>query len=334
MAVNIKNCYLYLLDNQTNMFMPTEQPIDETIDGAYGFLEKSIEKCVKNPGGRPGKFKEQSEARQLFLDYRNHAIPFSEFSHSIAAKRYEWKDRYEIFTASDLFMCEIEMSEVEYVVGLELTCKEGMVHHVSQGDSGIQNNLIVHRSIVPSVNLKNASFFMINMDTMDLTILENLTSTEDDDTYLYADKILECATEISVKEAIKKARYVAAEIIESKQLDKLEVMPAFERTVKEMVNEGRSLDLEEVAEEVFYQEPEVKKLYVEEVNKFGIEKPVLNQNRVKMPIKKHQKIKTDTGIEITIPLDYYNNKDYIELVNMPDGRISIQIKNVGKVENK
>ena len=47
---------------------------------------------------------------------------------------------------------------------------------------------------------------MIDLDKMTLTILENLTSTEDDDTHLYADKILECKTEISVKEAIKKAR--------------------------------------------------------------------------------------------------------------------------------
>ena len=43
---------------------------------------------------------------------------------------------------------------------------------------------------------------------------------------------------------------------------------------------------------------------------------------------------TDTGIEITIPLDYYNNKDYIEVLNMPDGRLAIQIKNIGNIENK
>lgn len=334
MAVNVKSCYLYLLDNVHQMFMPTERPLDETVDGAYHFLEKNIEKCMKNAAGRPAVFKEDSEARKLFLEYRNRTIPFIDFANVIATKRYDWKDRYEIFTASDLFLCEIEVSEVEYVIGLELTCKEGMVHHVNQSETGIQNNLIVHQSIIPAASLKSANFFMIDLDKMTLTILENMTSTEDDDTHLYADKILECKTEISVKEAVKKARYVAEEVIEHHELDKLEMVPAFERVIKETINEGKDIDMKEIAEEVFYQTPEAKLAYVAEIENQGIEKPVQNSNWVKMPLKKTQKIKTDTGIEITIPLDYYNNKDYIEVINMPDGRLAIQIKNIGNIENK
>lgn len=42
MAVTVKTCYLYLLDNINQNFVPTEKPLDETIDGAYYFLEKNI----------------------------------------------------------------------------------------------------------------------------------------------------------------------------------------------------------------------------------------------------------------------------------------------------
>ena len=112
------------------------------------------------------------------------------------------------------------------------------------------------------------------------------------------------------------------------------MVPAFERVIKETINEGKDIDMKEIAEEVFYQTPEAKLAYVAEIENQGIEKPVQNSNWVKMPLKKTQKIKTDTGIEITIPLDYYNNKDYIEVINMPDGRLAIQIKNIGNIENK
>ena len=128
--------------------------------------------------------------------------------------------------------------------------------------------------------------------------------------------------------------WVAEEVIEHHELDKLEMVPAFERVIKETINEGKDIDMKEIAEEVFYQTPEAKLAYVAEIENQGIEKPVQNANRVKMPLKKTQKIKTDTGIEITIPLDYYNNKDYIEVINMPDGRLAIQIKNIGNIENK
>ena len=334
MAVNVKNCYLFLLDNVNQTFMPTELPLDETIDGAYHFLEKNIEKCMKNPAGRPATFREDSEMRFRFLECRNRSLPFLEFAREIAMKRYEFKDQYEIFTASDLFICEVEISEIEYIVGLELTCKEEMIHHVKQGETGIQNNLIVHQAIIPQASLKSANFFMIDFDKLTLTILENMVSTVDDDTYLYADKILGCKTKVSIKEAVKTARVVADEIIDQHELNKLEMIPALERVIKETINEGNDIDLKEIAEEVFFQAPEAKLSYLTEIENQGIKNPVVNQNHVKMPLKKTQKLKTDTGIEITIPLDYYNNKDFIEVVNMPDGRLAIQIKNIGNIENK
>ena len=49
---------------------------------------------------------------------------------------------------------------------------------------------------------------------------------------------------------------------------------------------------------------------------------------------KSHKIKTDTGIEITVPSDFFNNPDYIEFVSNDNGTISINIKNVGKIINR
>ena len=334
MAINVKSCYLFLLNNLDQSFVPTELPLDETVEGAYRFLEKNIGRCIKNAGGRPAAFKESSVIRKSFLEYRNRSIDFLEFAHRVATRRYDFKNRYELLSASDLFLCEVVIKDMEYVVGLELACKEGMVHHVNQSEGGLQNNLLLHQSIVPSASLSNANFFMIDLDKMTLTILENMVVTVDDDTYLYADKILECETKTSIKEAVKTARAVAEEIVEEQQLDHLAIIPALERTIKETVNEGEDIDFKEVAEEVFFQSPEAKAQFISEVASQGIVKPVENHNNVKLPLKKTLRLKTDIGIEITVPMDYYNNKDYIEVVNTPDGRLAIQIKNIGNIENK
>ena len=47
-----------------------------------------------------------------------------------------------------------------------------------------------------------------------------------------------------------------------------------------------------------------------------------------------QKIKTDNGIEIIIPVDYMNSKDYVEFVTQSDGTISIQLKNITNITSK
>lgn len=329
MGINIKSCYLFCLDNIHQVFMPTDEEMDVTVEGAANFLEKNIEKCIKNPAGRHGEFRDYSEAKKLFLEYRNRTIPFLEFATTIAAKRFDWKDRYEIFTASDLFMCEIEVNEVDYVACLELTRRTGITQQVKQSDRGVQNTIELNQSILPAASLKSANFFMIHLDKLDITVMESLTSTEDDDTFLYADKILECKTEISIKEAVNKARLVTKEVAKNHKLNELDIMKDFERVVKETVNEGKDIDVKEIAEEVFYQCPEAKESCVSELGHHGVEKPVDNSNRIKMPVKKYHTIKTDTGIEIKIPKDYYRNDDYIEIIDVEGERKEVKIKNVG-----
>ena len=334
MAVTIRECYLFLLDNLNHDFIPPQLPLDANVDGALRFLEKNIARCMKNASARPAVFREDSATRLRFLEYRNRSITLLDFAGEIALKRYELKNRYEDFTASDLFLCTITIKEEEFLCGLELTCKEEMVHHISQSDEGIQNNLQVHQSVIPRASLKNTCFFMIDMDKLNVTILEGLTSTIDEDTFLYAEQILQCQTRVSIKEAVKTAREVAEEVVEEHKLDKLQLIPAFERVIKEAVNEGEDLNMEVIAEEVFFEAPQAQKAYVQEMIGHGIDKPVINQNFVRMPLRKNQKLLTDTGIEITIPLDYYNNKDFIEVISSADGRLSIQIKNIGNIENR
>ena len=51
-------------------------------------------------------------------------------------------------------------------------------------------------------------------------------------------------------------------------------------------------------------------------------------------VAKNHKIRTDTGIEITFPAEYFENPDFIEFVSNPDGMISIELKNIGSIENR
>ena len=47
-----------------------------------------------------------------------------------------------------------------------------------------------------------------------------------------------------------------------------------------------------------------------------------------------QKITTDCGIEINIPLDFYTNEEVVKVNRLEDGRLTIEIKNLNAVENK
>ena len=52
--------------------------------------------------------------------------------------------------------------------------------------------------------------------------------------------------------------------------------------------------------------------------------------------KKFEKqfLKTDTGIEINIPMEQYQDINQVEFISNPDGTISVMIKNINKISTR
>ena len=51
-------------------------------------------------------------------------------------------------------------------------------------------------------------------------------------------------------------------------------------------------------------------------------------------VGEHHKIKTDTGIEISFPVEYMQNREFIEIKTNDDGTLRIELKNINKIVNK
>ena len=73
----------------------------------------------------------------------------------------------------------------------------------------------------------------------------------------------------------------------------------------------------------------------EKLEKYHLEKEVIrpkSENTIKKFRKQH--LTTDTGIEITIPMEEYKNPDRVEFLTNPDGTVSVLIKNIGRLRSK
>ena len=175
---------------------------------------------------------------------------------------------------------------------------------------------------------------MINLDEQTVSILENEIHVNGEIMRPYADEILGCEMEISAKEAVQTSMELTRKVAKEFGLDHLKLVPTMERVMKETVNEGEDLDFKAIAEEVIHENEQACQRFLKGIEKIGIKKPVRNTQHVKMPIKKMQKIMTDCGIEINIPLDFYTNEDVVKVHQLEDGRLTIEIKNLNAVENK
>ena len=100
------------------------------------------------------------------------------------------------------------------------------------------------------------------------------------------------------------------------------------------IENSKPIQIDEIAEELFAEKPLAKAEFKEELKKQGV--PTAIEVEYVKPTRsdKVQKIKTDKGIEIIIPVDYMNTKEFVEFKNQPDGTISIQLKNITHITSK
>ncbi len=103
--------------------------------------------------------------------------------------------------------------------------------------------------------------------------------------------------------------------------------------VRENADDSDYLAPWDMAEEVFDDEP-MQKRFEEAVAAEHLPDKVPMEKKAAQRLARSHKIRTDTGIEITFPTEYSHNPDFIEFVSMPNGMISIELKNIANIENR
>ena len=101
---------------------------------------------------------------------------------------------------------------------------------------------------------------------------------------------------------------------------------------EEMIRQDAVLEYDEHAGN-FYGTP--RQQLEEKLEKYNMEKEVVRP-KSEATIKKFQKqhLTTDTGIEITIPMEEYKDPEKVEFITNLDGTISVLIKNIGHLSTR
>ena len=63
------------------------------------------------------------------------------------------------------------------------------------------------------------------------------------------------------------------------------------------------------------------------------EKVTVNKETLLKKVMNH-KLKTDTGIELTIPAEYFDNTEFIEFNHAEDGSLYITLKHISSIINR
>lgn len=326
MSIAFKHTIIHVLD--LDMGMPLLSTDLLTLnDETESFITRHLIKIFESSASSEAVFKEEAPLMKAF------EVPLTEehfinLSSEMADAFYRYMTEYSNIPNGDLVITAFIMDGVNYLGILKLNYKEEYAHYVEQADGAVVTRIIKNKGIFPAASKQVDEGLIINTDSLETVLLDNSKGK-------YLSLLFDLTPALSIKETVKAIETVAAKVIEEHYDNPINAITELKNNISESIARTQTIPVQEVMAQTFGQDEEVFASCMEQIESFGLQEAKVEVTDAKISNKfASQKIKTDTGIEIKLPTHLFKDPDFIEIVNEPNGTLSIVIKNVSQLVNK
>lgn len=335
--IRIKNVIVHILDSTIGMPVLSDTELEYGSEIAE-FLKEHIAKISSGDDAKECRFyKEESEVFHMLEEYADEN--FVAISKDIASLLYEIMNSNIDIPAADLMVVRFRESDDEYLALLKMNYKSLYTHRTMtlEDGEGNSNEIIRHKSILPSESQRLTEAAIIRLEDLSLQVIEKKYEVNGEKTNYFSFLFLKCSSHLSHKSKLS----IVSRAVESVQKEGFDESERFEKQmraksiIQEEIEENGGFVVEELAEKIFEEQPELKVAFQDKMEKYDMVKEEI-QPRSENTVRKYQSqhLYTDTGIEIKIPMDQYKNPHSVEFITNPDGTVSVLIKNIEHLEAK
>ncbi len=335
--IRIRNVIVHIMDPTIGMPVLSDTELEYGSEIAE-FLKEHIVKISSGDDAKECRFyKEESEIYRMLNSYSDE--DFVAVSKEIAGLLYDIMSGNIDIPPADLMVVRFREGEEEYLALLKMNYKAFYTHRtMTAGDGeGNSNEIIRHKSILPSESQRLTEAAVIRLNDLALQVIERKYEVNGEKTNYFSFLFLKCSAHMSHKSKLA----IVSRAVESVQKEGFDETERFEKQmraksiIQEEIEEKGGFVVEELAEKIFEQEPELKVAFQDKMEKYDMVKEEI-QPRSDNTVRKYQSqhLYTDTGIEIKIPMEQYKNPQSVEFITNPDGTISVLIKNIEHLEAK
>ena len=219
----------------------------------------------------------------------------------------------------------------------QLPYRSAMVHQLDVAEDGTTSTQVIpYGTVLPLPGSKGCSGFVVNLSTGDIRLRDAQVLTNVGNRALFAQALFAMAETKSTKEAVQAVAQAIAEAAPV-EMDTPMLTPMVKRAMSKSIEEKGVIDVKDVAEEVFRSDPE-REAIIEQVSRQIQEEqlePVIPvENKRVVAQLQRVKIKTDTGISITLPRELADDENSFAVVENGDGTISIIINKVQELKTE
>lgn len=212
--------------------------------------------------------------------------------------------------------------------------KKAYMHVQDALGSEICNSIAKHDAALPNPTQKVDSYAVVNTRTMKVDFADKERSIAGESRYVIPDSLLQCTTHASTREVIRQVTEIVEQVAQEYGANATVAVSRAKAAVSDYAGATSAISPEDIGREVFEDEPRMQERYEERRREEELPERIAVKPSVATRMAKNQRIRTDTGIEITFPSEYSTSNDKIAFFTQPDGSINIEIKGVGRIENK
>lgn len=334
--MEINHAILHILDFDSAVNVMSQRELDIESRTVRSFVTTHLRRARTSADNKRATFAENSafggELKGYFFGERE----FVDLSQQIAEFISSELTKAEKAESTDVLVADFDDDEdARWFAVMLLGSKQAFMHEVGREEGEVRNDIARHYAILPNPSQKVPSYAIVRASTMEIGYVDKKRKIAGEDRMLIPDGLLQCDTGVSGKEVIDTVTRVVEEVAEEHGANTAVALAKVKAAVAEKVEDDEELPPWDIVDEVFEDEPVIKESVRAALTEEKVpERVPVERKQVERAAVRNHKIRTDTGIEISFPAEMGSNSEYIEFVNEPNGLISIELKNIGSIENR
>ena len=330
----IRNAVVHILDSTVGFPVLSDTLLELSPD-LNEFLRGHIYKIASGDDLKNCQFDtEESYVYSLLKNFDEENL--ITISQNISTHLYTIMNQNIDITPADLLLVTYQWSSTIYLAILKMNYKETYVHLTGTDESyGNYNDIIKQTATLPSQSSRLNEAVLINLSDYSIQLVEKKYDINGVKTNYLSEIFLQCKTNLSPKTKLNIVTKAVEQINKKYYEDDFDKKMESKSILHNEYMEQGMINTESLGEKLFGNIPEIKEEFTEKLEKYNLHTDEVKlQNKQTTKRLEKQYLTTDTGIEINIPMEQYNNKENVEFITNPDGTISVLIKNINQLSSK
>lgn len=328
----IRKGIVHILDSQLGYPVFSEKLLELTPD-INGFFRQHIFKILSGDDIKKCYFSSENNAGGMYRLIKEFTEEnFINASKEMAGILYNIMNKNIAIPSADFAAVTFQVKGVLYLALLKMNYKESFVHMTDSMEGANVNSIIKYTASLPASSSRLSEAVIINLVDYTVNIIEKKYEVNGKKCNYLSELYLKCNTSMSSKTKLDIVTRVVGQVNKKHFAEKPVKQMEAKRIIKEEMEESGTINVERISEKIYGKVPGIKEEFDSQMEKYNMQKEEVKPQNEKTTKKfEKQYLKTDTGIEINIPMEQCQDTGQVEFITNPDGTISVLIKNINRI---